>query len=117
MRTGYRLESAFLETACRKQGTTPGDPNQARVSGSACIRAGEGFLYLSLITGGCSRKTADYRAGDTLKAEGARRAPNRVPAALLPGAFPARRSDRGSRYCPIRHIEKLKTHGLPISMT
>jgi transposase InsO family protein len=52
-----------------------------------------------------------------LEAEGAVRALETALSELPEGAFPVHHSDRGCQYCPHRYVEKLKNHGLAVSMT
>jgi transposase InsO family protein len=61
-----------------------------------------------------SRKMAGYHAG-ALEAERAVRALEKALKELPAGAFPARHSDRGCRYCSHRYVEKLRARGLPVS--
>ncbi|MDR1232459.1 MAG: IS3 family transposase [Spirochaetaceae bacterium] len=92
-------------------------PDQARAADITCIRTGEGFLYLSLLTDLWSRKIVGFHAGDTLESEGAVRALESALSELPKGMFPVHHSDRGCQYCSRRYVEKLRDHGLPASMT
>jgi transposase InsO family protein len=92
-------------------------PNQAWAGDITCIRTDEGFLYPSLLTDLWSRKTAGFHAGDTLESEGAVRALETALSGLPEEAFPVHHSDRGCQYCSRRYVEKLKNHGLAVSMT
>jgi transposase InsO family protein len=91
--------------------------NQAWAADITYIRTDEGFLYLSLLMDLWSRKTVGCHAGDTLEAEGAVRALQMALKELPPGSFPVHHSDRGCQYCSHRYVEKLKAHGLSVSMT
>jgi transposase InsO family protein len=93
------------------------EPDQAWAGDITYIRTGEGFLYPSLLTDLRSRKTVGFHAGDTLEAEGAVRALETALSGLPEGAFPVHHSDRGCQYCPRRYVEKLRDHGLAVSMT
>jgi transposase InsO family protein len=92
-------------------------PNQVWVTDITYIRTDEGFLYLSLRMDLWSRKIAGYHAGDILETEGAIRALELALRELPQGAAPVHHSDRGCQYCSHRYVEKLKAHGLSISMT
>jgi transposase InsO family protein len=92
-------------------------PRQARVAGSAYVRADEGFLYLFLMAGKRSRKIAGCHGGGTLEAGGALRALKTALANLPGGVSPARHSDRGCQYCSRRYGEELDRHGLGVSVT
>jgi transposase InsO family protein len=94
------------------------NPHQAWAADSTYIRSDEGFLYLTLVMDLWSRKIVGYHAGDTLEAEGTVRALEMALKEQLPkGAIPVHHSERGCQYCSHRYVEKLKAHGLSISMT
>jgi transposase InsO family protein len=92
-------------------------PRQAWAGDITYIRTEVGFLYLSLLMDRWSRKIVGYHAGDTLEAEGAIRALDMALGEVPVGSFPVHHSDRGGQYCSHRYVEKLKAHGLSISMT
>jgi transposase InsO family protein len=92
-------------------------PDQGWAGDITYIRSDEGFLYLSLLMDMWSRKIIGYHAGDTLEAEGAELALEMALKGLPTGVFPVHHSDRGCQYCSHRYVEKLKAHGLSISMT
>jgi transposase InsO family protein len=92
-------------------------PNQAWAADITYIRSDEGFLYLSLLMDLWSRKIVGAHAGDTLEAEGAVCTLEMAMRELPVGVFPVHHSDRGCQYCSHRYVEKLKAHGLSISMT
>lgn len=93
------------------------EPNEIWVSDLTYLRTGEGYLYLALITDVYSRKIVGWHVGDTLEAVGCVRA---LDGALkeLPGhRKPIHHSDQGSQYCCHEYVNRLKEHGLAISMT
>jgi transposase InsO family protein len=92
-------------------------PNQAWAGDITYIRTEQGFLYLSLLMDMWSRKIVGSHAGDTLEAEGAIRTLEMALKELPEGVLPVHHSDRGCQYCSHRYVEKLKSHGLSISMT
>lgn len=92
-------------------------PNQAWVSDITYIRTDEGFLYLSLITDAWSRKIVGHHGGDTLETEGCLAALEKAAKDLVDGLFPVHHSDRGSQYCSHVYTNRLREHGLGISMT
>lgn len=92
-------------------------PNQAWVSDITYIRTDEGFLYLSLITDAWSRKIVGFHGGDTLETEGCLLALGKAIEELPEGIFPMHHSDRGCQYCSHLYTDKLRSHGLGISMT
>jgi transposase InsO family protein len=92
-------------------------PNQAWAADITYIRSDEGFLYLSLLMDLWSRKIVGFHAGDTLEAEGVVCALETALSELSKGTFPVHHSDRGCQYCSHRYVEKLRAHGLVVSMT
>jgi transposase InsO family protein len=92
-------------------------PDQAWAADSTYIRSDEGFLYLSVLMDLWSRKIVGYHAGDTLEAGGAVHALEMALKEVPRGVFPVHHSDRGCQYCSHRYVEKLKAHGLLVSMT
>jgi transposase InsO family protein len=91
--------------------------NQAWAGDITYIRSDEGFLYLCLLMDLWSRKIVGCHAGDTLETEGAVCALEKALSELPQGAFPVHHSDCGCQYCSHRYVEKLKAHGLAVSMT
>lgn len=92
-------------------------PNQIWVSDLTYLRTREGYVYLALITDVYSRKIVGWHVGDTLEAIGCVRA---LEGALkeLPGhSKPIHHSDQGSQYCCHEYVDRLRKHGLGISMT
>lgn len=77
----------------------------------------EGYVYLSLITDGYSRKIVGWNVGDTLETEGCLGALGMALKGLREGARPIHHSDRGSQYCSGAYVERLTDRGLEISMT
>lgn len=92
-------------------------PNQAWVSDITYISTDQGFLYLSLITDAWSRKIVGFHGADTLETEGCLRALNKALSGLKGNQKPVHHSDRGCQYCSNAYVEKLRVHGLGISMT
>ena len=92
-------------------------PHQVWVSDITYINTYEGFLYLSLITDGYSRKIVGYEVNDTLEATGCLRALDKAIKQLSDNRYPIHHSDRGSQYCSYRYTKKLLERNLSISMT
>ncbi len=92
-------------------------PNQVWVSDLTYIRTDEGFLYAALITDKVSRKIVGAHIGDTLEAEGCLKALDMALADLPAGKHPIHHSDRGCQYCCHAYVDRLREHGLSISMT
>lgn len=81
------------------------------------VRTEEGFLYLSLLTDGYSRKIVGYHANDTLETEGCLKTLKMALAQLPEGARPIHHTDRGIQYCCTDYIELLQYQQIEISMT
>ena len=92
-------------------------PHQVWVSDITYINTYEGFLYLSLITDGYSRKIVGYEVNDTLEATGCLRALDKAIKQLSDNRYPIHHSDRGSQYCSYRYTRRLLERDLSISMT
>lgn len=92
-------------------------PNQVWVSDLTYIRTDEGFLYAALITDKVSRKIVGAHIGDNLEAEGCLNALDQALADLPAGQYPIHHSDRGCQYCCHAYVDRLREHGLAISMT
>ncbi len=92
-------------------------PHQVWISDITYIRTQEGFLYLSLITDKYSRKVVGYHLGKTLETEDTLRTLKMALAQLPAGAKPIHHSDRGCQYCSHDYVNKLKDHGIKVSMT
>jgi transposase InsO family protein len=92
-------------------------PNQVWVSDLTYIRTDEGFLYAALITDKVSRKIVGAHIGDNLEAEGCLKALDQALAGLPAGQNPIHHSDRGCQYCCHAYVDRLREHGLAISMT
>lgn len=92
-------------------------PNQVWVSDLTYIRTDEGFLYAALITDKISRKIVGAHIGDSLEAEGCLKALDEALADLPEGKYPIHHSDRGCQYCCHAYVDRLRDHGLSISMT
>ena len=92
-------------------------PNEIWVSDLTYLRTGEGHLYLALITDLYSRKIVGWHVGDTLEAVGCVRALEGALKDLPEHCNPVHHSDRGSQYCCHEYVNRLREHGLGISMT
>lgn len=92
-------------------------PNQAWVSDITYISTNQGFLYLSLITDAWSRKIVGFHGEDTLETQGCLKALNKALSGLKNNQTPLHHSDRGCQYCSNMYVDKLRKHGLEISMT
>ena len=92
-------------------------PHQLWVSDITYIRTDEGFMYLSLVMDGFSRKIIGFDCSDNLEMEGVIRAAAQAIKQLPAGAYAVHHSDRGSQYCSQPYIEQLKAAELGISMT
>ncbi len=91
--------------------------NQVWVSDLTYIRTEEGFLYLSLVMDGYSRKIIGYAVSDTLEAEGCLRALKMALKELPAEACPIHHSDRGIQYCCKDYLRLLEERHCLISMT
>ena len=92
-------------------------PNEVWVSDLTYIRTDEGFMYAALITDMVSRKIVGAHIGDSLEVCGCLTALEQALDELPEGKHPIHHSDRGSQYCCHEYVEKLKEHGLTVSMT
>jgi putative transposase len=92
-------------------------PNQVWVSDITYIRTINGFCYLALITDMFSRKIVGYDLSDTLELSGCLRALQKALASTRPKDELIHHSDRGIQYCSNQYVNKLKKHGIKISMT
>ncbi len=93
------------------------ETHQAWVSDLTYIGTEEGYLYLSLVTDGWSRKVVGWHASDGLEASGCLQALRGALRQLPENQHPIHHSDRGTQYCCGQYIEMLQQRGLPISMT
>jgi transposase InsO family protein len=91
--------------------------NEVWVSDLSYLRTKEGYLYLALITDKYSRKIVGWHVGDTLEAVGCIRALEWALEALPAHHKPIHHSDQGSQYCCHQYVNRLRKHGLAISMT
>jgi len=92
-------------------------PNQVWVSDLTYLRTKEGYLYLALITDKYSRKIVGSHTGESLEAIGCVQALEHALKELPAQAKPIHHSDQGSQYCCHRYVNRLREHGLGISMT
>lgn len=102
----------------RSKDLKPTAANQLWVSDLSYIRAGIGFVYLSVVVDAYSRKIVGWSVHKTLEAKG--------PLAALEMALAERgktdkllvhHSDRGVQYCSGPYISQLGKAGIAISMT
>lgn len=91
--------------------------HQVWVGDLTYVRTREGFLYLSLLTDGYSRKIVGYEANDTLEAEGCLKTLKMAIEQLPKEAKPIHHTDRGIQYCCKDYIGLLQQSGIAISMT
>lgn len=91
--------------------------NQVWVSDITYIRTINGFCYLALITDMYSRKIVGYDLSDSLELAGCLRALQKALASTRRPAGLVHHSDRGIQYCSNQYVDKLKKHGIKISMT
>lgn len=92
-------------------------PNQLWVADITYLRIASNFLYISLITDACSHKIVGYHIANTMEAV--------HTAAALKMALKdnpsvdglIHHSDRGMQYCTSGYTNRLKDHGVEISMT
>lgn len=92
-------------------------PNQVWVSDITYIRTISGFCYLALITDMYSRKIVGYDMSDSLELAGCLRALKKALRHARPVNGLVHHSDRGFQYCSNHYVDKLKKHGIQISMT
>lgn len=94
--------------------------NQLWVSDITYISLKEGFVYLSLITDGFSRKVVGYCLWPTLAAQGCinalEMALEQLPRFRSYGSL-IHHSDRGVQYCCGDYVQQLKAHNIQISMS
>ena len=92
--------------------------NEAWVSDITYLKTDEGYLYLSLITDLGTRKILGYQCSDSLETQGCIKALEQALKTLgKTDQAPIHHSDRGSQYASHAYVQKLKEHGLAISMT
>jgi transposase InsO family protein len=92
-------------------------PNQVWVSDITYIRTGERFAYLSLVTDRYSRKIVGYHLGQSLRAEDTLQALDMALRQCADRSRLIHHSDRGCQYCSEDYVQRLKDHGVAISMT
>jgi len=92
-------------------------PNEVWVSDLSYLRSKEGYVYMALITDKYSRKIVGWHAGDTLEASGCVQALEQALKDLPAESKPIHHSDQGSQYCCHEYVNRLRDHGLAISMT
>jgi putative transposase len=99
------------------KGLTVKAPGQLWVSDITYLRTTEGFIYLSLITDGYSRKIIGYHLSQHLKAQGCLIALNKAIGSRTTGSPLIHHSDRGIQYCCEPYVSVLQQNGISISMT
>jgi len=95
----------------------PTAPHQILVSDITYIRAGESWLYLSLIMDRYSRKIVGWNLGDSLDAKESLKALHMAIDQVPKGQWPIHHSDRGSQYCCHAYTKALTDKGWSVSMT
>ncbi len=93
-------------------------PEQLWVSDITYLRTINGFIYLSLITDGYSRKIIGYHLSQHLKTQGCLIALDKAIAS--PGSKDYKlihHSERGIQYCWNGYVDMLQRHKIKISMT
>jgi putative transposase len=91
--------------------------HQVWVGDLTYVRTEEGFLYLSLLTDGYSRKIVGHHASDTLEVEGCLKTLKQALGQLPEAAWPIHHTDRGVQYCCRDYMRMLSRRGLAVSMT
>jgi transposase InsO family protein len=92
-------------------------PNQVWVSDITYIRAGSGFMYLSLITDKYSRKILGWYLSESLGIEGCIKSLKMSMSSSKELDGIIHHSDRGIQYCSTPYTELLEKHKMKISMT
>lgn len=95
---------------------TPQRPHQTWVCDITYIRTKPGFMYLFLITDAYSRKIVGWHLSKSLAIEGAVKALDQALSQCPDAAGLIHHSDRGFQYCACHYVNKLKQHGIQISM-
>ena len=101
----------------RMKGVVIEAPNEAWASDITYVRTREGFGYLSLITDQYSRKIVGHHLGKDLTAAESLQALEMALKEKPAAARPIHHSDRGCQYCSHEYVDRLKAHGIAISMT
>lgn len=101
-----------LIKGCRSSG-----PNQVWVADITYIRTREGFMYLSLITDGWSRKIVGYHLGETLETKQMLKALAMALKELKGSERPIHHSDQGCQYASHDYVKAAQKAGLVMSMT
>ena len=100
------------------RGFVPNSSNQLWVSDITYIETASGFLYLSLVTDGFSRKIVGWHIGDTLEANNTEKALKMALGQLSDGKHDLiHHSDRGVQYCSNNYVKLLQDRDILISMT
>lgn len=94
----------------------PKRPNELWVSDITYIRTRPGFVYLSLLTDGFSRKIVGWNLSKSLSIEGARNALCMALRQKKDGSKLIHHSDRGIQYCCKEYTRLLRKKKVDISM-
>jgi transposase InsO family protein len=93
-------------------------PEHLWVSDITYIKLINGFVYLSLVTDGYSKKIVGYNLHKTLSAEGCFEAMNMALDGRIQKHLPLiHHSDRGVQYCCKKYVDILCENNIAISMT
>lgn len=100
-------------------GLQPDKPQQLWVSDITYLRTTTGFVYLSLVTDGYSRKIVGYHLSQQLQARGCVIALNKAICSLITYTDDTliHHSDRGIQYCCEQYVSVLQENKIQISMT
>ncbi|TDE07421.1 IS3 family transposase [Dyadobacter psychrotolerans] len=102
----------------RAKNLVPSCANILWVSDLTYISVGSNFVYLSVIMDAYSRKIVGWHLDKTMEAQGSVRA---LDMALLSRGKSDKplihHSDRGVQYCSWKYVDRLRDHGVTISMT
>jgi putative transposase len=99
------------------KGLTIKSSEQLWVSDITYLRTINGFIYLSLITDGYSRKIVGYHLSQHLKAQGCLVALNKAISSRTTAGSLIHHSDRGIQYCCEPYVSLLQENNISISMT
>lgn len=94
----------------------PKRPNELWVSDITYLRTRSGFVYLSLLTDGYSRKIVGWNLSHSLSIEGAKRALSMAMRQKKDSRQLIHHSDRGVQYCCKQYVNILKGRKVKISM-
>jgi putative transposase len=92
-------------------------PNQKWAADISYVWTSEGWLYLAVVLDLFARRVVGWAVSDRLHQELALEALRKALAVRRPDKGLIHHSDRGSQYCSTAYQEKLKKHGIQISMS